>query len=312
MVDPDVFADEPAEHPVQTAGQLVEVDQYGLQHLPAAEGQELVRHGRGPIRSLPDLEDVAAQGMIRLESVEQQSNVADDHRQHVVEVMGHTPGQVADGFHLLCHLQLLLEHGPGSLGLLAQGDVADRHAAHERSVFGGSGRFQLRPEDPAVVLHHPQLALLRGPGIQDLLEVQVVVVLVIPEDKPGKRSRDQIFSRQTQQVGRGQVGFQDHAGSIDGAVPHRRQIIKSEISRAGGVQLDLDPPQLLVLQFQLDLMHLQVVERPAHLVDRRRDPGDPGRHPHLGQPPQFCGLCGFTVVIGHGVPPLSRSVVVMA
>ena len=50
--------------------------------------------------------------------------VAEDHAQHVVEVMGHAAGQPPDRFHLLGLEQLRLQFLPLLLGPLAFGNIA--------------------------------------------------------------------------------------------------------------------------------------------------------------------------------------------
>ena len=49
-VERDVFADEPAEHLADAGDQHVQIDERGLQHLRAAEREELFGQARGALR----------------------------------------------------------------------------------------------------------------------------------------------------------------------------------------------------------------------------------------------------------------------
>ena len=61
--------------------------------------------------------------------------MADDHPQHVIEIVRHAARQTPDGLHFLCLLQLRLQVHPFLLLLPAHGDVAsDSQYAHEASI----------------------------------------------------------------------------------------------------------------------------------------------------------------------------------
>src|SRR5207247_1509181 len=65
----------------------------GLEHLLAAERQQLAREGGGAFGSLADLVDIVAFGIVRPEILEQQGAVTGDHGQQVVEIVGGPAGQ---------------------------------------------------------------------------------------------------------------------------------------------------------------------------------------------------------------------------
>ena len=87
---------------------LVEVDDTRLQHLLAAEREQLPRERGGALRRSPDLPHVAARQIVGRQLFEQQIGVAEDGRQHVVEVVGDAAGEPTDGFHLVRLPQALL------------------------------------------------------------------------------------------------------------------------------------------------------------------------------------------------------------
>jgi hypothetical protein len=134
-----VLADGAPQELVDARHRGVEVEDLGLQHLPAREGQELAGERRGLLAGRHDLVEAAAMGGLGGAALEPELSVADDRREQVVEVVGHAPGELADRFHALRLAQLLLE-----LALL--GDVAQdaavghdpaRLVAHRGRRFAG-------------------------------------------------------------------------------------------------------------------------------------------------------------------------------
>ena len=88
------------------------------------------------------------------ETVEGELAVAADRGQQVVEVVRHAAGELADGLHLLCLAQLVLEAQASFLGLLARRDVLEH------------GDRELRPREPVAherdgVMAPDDLAALR-------------------------------------------------------------------------------------------------------------------------------------------------------
>ena len=97
----DVFAENPLEHPLDTCGDLVEVQRHRLHDLPAAECKELTRERHRPVSGLHNLEEVFALGITLTHAVQHESRVAQDHGEEVVEVVRHASGEIADGLHFL-------------------------------------------------------------------------------------------------------------------------------------------------------------------------------------------------------------------
>ncbi len=108
----DVLADQAAQHAVQVQRQLAEVDDPRLDDLLAGEGEQTVREVRGALRRLADLPQLRLQRMRGAEPGVDQIRVAEDHRQHVVDVVRDAAGQAADALELLHLRQLLFQPAP--------------------------------------------------------------------------------------------------------------------------------------------------------------------------------------------------------
>ena len=104
-----------------------------LQHLLAAEGEELAGEQRAALPGLLDLLRVPPLVLAGARSSRSSSAVEGDRRQQVVEGMGDAPGQPADRLQPLGVAQALLAVPQLLLGGLALGDVAAAPSA------GGAG-----------------------------------------------------------------------------------------------------------------------------------------------------------------------------
>src|SRR2546427_395102 len=79
----------------------VEVDDLRLQHLLAAEREQLARELAGALRGFADLSDVIPGRRAGREVLEQQLAITEDYGEQVIEVMRHAAGQPPDRLHLL-------------------------------------------------------------------------------------------------------------------------------------------------------------------------------------------------------------------
>ena len=118
--DLDVVAQQSPQHRPQVLDHAADVERPWLQHLAAAEGQQLLRQRGGALAGLEDVAGVDAQRVGLVQPRDDQLRVAVDHRQQVVEVVRDATGELADGLHLLRLDQLLLE-------LLLGADVVGEH-----------------------------------------------------------------------------------------------------------------------------------------------------------------------------------------
>ena len=105
----NVFADEPPQHFFEIRNQGVETDDSGLQHLTAAEREELLGQAGGTLARLMNFVDVAATRVVRSEVGHQQIGIAADGREDVVEVVCHATRQAPDRLHFLRQDDLFLE-----------------------------------------------------------------------------------------------------------------------------------------------------------------------------------------------------------
>ncbi len=97
----DVFAQESPQHLLGIGHHAFQAQHLRFQHLLAAECEKLARERGGALAGGLDLHcevpELAVLGQIE----EHQLDVAGDHRQQVVEVVGHAAGEQPDGLHLL-------------------------------------------------------------------------------------------------------------------------------------------------------------------------------------------------------------------
>jgi len=138
-----VFPDETSEHRLDRPHHVVQIDDPGPHHLPAGESKELAREGRGPLGHVVDLEDVYAPLVVGVKTIGQHVRVAQDGREVVVEVVRHSAGEQAHGFHLLRLAELLL-HPPLAC------DVHEDTHDFERDSLGVSNQSHLIVK-PAIV-----------------------------------------------------------------------------------------------------------------------------------------------------------------
>ncbi len=97
---------------LQVGEQGIELHQLGLQHLAAAEGQELAGQGRAPLPRPLDLAHVLARRFFRTEADERQLDFARNRGQQVVEDMGDATRQPPHRLHALkLHRRLILLPG---------------------------------------------------------------------------------------------------------------------------------------------------------------------------------------------------------
>ena len=102
----DVLADEPPQHLEHARHGLVQVEHLRGDGLLAGKGQQLPGEVGGALGGLADFLEIVMERLGRVHLVQGQLRMAEDHAQHVVEIMGHAAGQPAHRFHLLGLLKL--------------------------------------------------------------------------------------------------------------------------------------------------------------------------------------------------------------
>ena len=121
----DVLTDQPLQHRLELADQLVQIDHPRLDDLLAAERQKLLGERRRVLARPANLLDMGPDGVLIGQLVENQLAVAVDGGEQVVEVVGNTACQPADGLHLLHLTELFLALLQRLLGSPTLGDVAN-------------------------------------------------------------------------------------------------------------------------------------------------------------------------------------------
>jgi hypothetical protein len=99
-LDVDGAPDRGPQHVAELHDEVVEVRGLGLQPRLAREGQELLRELGAPLRRAARGLEEAARPLLVLVGLEQ-VEVAGDHLEQVVEVVGEAGGELADRLHLL-------------------------------------------------------------------------------------------------------------------------------------------------------------------------------------------------------------------
>ena len=96
-----MLADEPRDHLLNAADDVVRLEQLRRGHLLPPERQQLAREGRRPARGTEQLVQVGSPLRSRGELARQELPIVRDHREQVVEVVRDTAGQLPDCFELL-------------------------------------------------------------------------------------------------------------------------------------------------------------------------------------------------------------------
>ena len=99
--EPDIVANEAAQHGFQTHDRGIERQNFGVQRLFTAEREQLPNQRRGPFAGLQGFFDLSAKGVLRTELCQEDLTVAHDDGQEIIEVMCNPSGQPANGFHFL-------------------------------------------------------------------------------------------------------------------------------------------------------------------------------------------------------------------
>jgi hypothetical protein len=151
----DVLADQSREHLLELGDELGEVEHARLEHLAAAEGEEMAREVGGALADPADLLGLVTPRVVRVETGDEELGVAAERRQEVVEVVRDAPGQAPDGVELLRVEQLLLERLPFG-DVLDEGDRVGELAA---PAAHGRAR-EAAPADAAVGVEEALLELV--------------------------------------------------------------------------------------------------------------------------------------------------------
>ena len=97
-----VFSQQAPEHRLHVLEQVVQIQHSWLQNLLPAEGQQLAGQACCALPGFVDLFQLFPERIVDPQFGERHYAVAIDHRQQVVEVVGHSARQASDRLHFLC------------------------------------------------------------------------------------------------------------------------------------------------------------------------------------------------------------------
>src|SRR5882762_4967064 len=119
------FSNRSTDEPLEVPNELVGIDCFWVQFLSAGKGEKLCCQFCTPAGGLPcgcrELPDAAAIRCAVLDELE----VSGDHHEQIVEVVGHTASELADGLHFLALMKLLLDQAARFHSVLVLGDVLE-------------------------------------------------------------------------------------------------------------------------------------------------------------------------------------------
>ena len=264
IVEIDVLAEQTPEHLLELRQRLVQVDDSRLEHLSPAEREQLPGQLGAPPAGLLDLRDVLPQRVARREGLEGQRRVAEDDRQHVVEVMRDAAREPPDGLHLLGLAELLLQRP-----LLRHVLRVDDHPAAIADIHRVARHVGL--DERPVLLPVPPDAVgddCRPGGSQDL-------------QQPGHLLRSADVCRRHLQHLFARVAVVTDGRVVDGDEPQRRQVEhpggdRAAVEESAVLLLGLPERLFAAAKLLLDLLSLghvavnaEIAEDLAALVEDR-------------------------------------------
>ena len=230
-VELDPLPEQPLQQHAELGQDLAEMHHLRPQGLPPRERQQLPHEPGGPVGVLLDLHDVLERRIRRPVVHQQQVRIAEDALQHVVEVMRHAAGQLADGLHLLRLGELRLQRP--LLGGLER--IDRRHLAvlglglHTRDEE--PGRAVALPRKPEVERRDVVAACrCRGDGRRQRL------ALALPDDGQDRARLAGLVAaeRRPEQPGERAIGAGDPPVPVDRGDRQRRVVEEAGEPHLGG------------------------------------------------------------------------------
>ncbi len=141
QVDPvlDVLPQQALQQPSHLHDQFIQVENLGLQHLPAAEGQQLSRQQRRPVCNAANLFAVSANGVRWLDPFKSQIAVSLDYCEQIIEIVRYAAGKSSQCIHFLRLPKLLFELFPLLLVSLLSIPHAFKRPRHTRHFVSTGG-----------------------------------------------------------------------------------------------------------------------------------------------------------------------------
>ena len=205
---------------MHTEQPLVYVDDLGLHATPAGERNQPLAHGGAALARPEDLTDVFASLGPLGQGLLDERRVVEDHRQDVVEVVGHAPGEPTDAVEALGPVELglqgpLLVFGPAPLGHVPQHTdeqpLAVALHVPEGHLQGYLVTVAMTPEDL-----DPRPAPASLAALHDPLERGGVLLSDAGIHQPGDGLAQQLGLGPAEDLLDGSVGEPDHPTRVHG------------------------------------------------------------------------------------------------
>ena len=225
----DLLAGEAPHQHLQVGQQVVDLQHLRPQGLPARERQQLPHETRRAIGVLLDLHDVLEGRIGGPVIVQQQIGIADDRSEHIVEVMRHAAGQLADRLHLLRLREILLQRA-----LLGRVERVEHHAARFARVLGRREEQARRGPAFDADVERRGIRLPRERRLDRATHGGGVPIGQARED--GARAVRRL-QRRRHELGESRVGALDLPLRVEHGDSHRRRVEEARETRFGGADI---------------------------------------------------------------------------
>ena len=225
----DLLADQPAQHDGEVAEHFAKIENLRAQRLLARKRHKMPHQAGGAIGALPDLHDVLERRIGRLVRVEQKIGRQQDQIEHVVEVVRHAAGELADRVHLLLLDEPALEFA--LLGRLQRIDdgrflvaflLADRGDVEARESLALAGQRGVDRRDvPPALRRLDDRRFERRP-------------VALGDDGADRAAAGVAADHALEQPGKQRIGAHDAAVAVDRGDRHRRVMEESHEADFGG------------------------------------------------------------------------------
>ena len=266
----DVLPDQAPEHLPDVFHHLRKLQEFPLQDLAPAEGEELPCQGRSAFARPVDLFELPARRVLPVEFEQKQLSVPRDHREEVVEIVRHAPRQFPHRLHLLGLTELFLAFPQRHLRPFRIADVGDdRHHGDYVSTRVGEGRSREGKDDLRSVAP-PRGDLRVGEFLSSQDQIAGHAQLRVPfRGKERVRVADRVLFPPPEQADGGRVPHTHHAGSVADDHGQRRRLDQ-------GLQGATGLPQRLLCPGPFRKVVLDALQHHVVRPDKRRDLVSPG------------------------------------
>src|SRR5579872_4617219 len=228
-LETNLLTDQPAQHDGKVAQHFAKIENLRAQRLLARKRHKMPHQAGRAIGALPDLHDVLERWIGRLVRVEQKIGREQDQIEHVVEIVRHAAGELADRVHFLLLDQPALELA--LLGRLQRIDdgrlliaflLADGGDVKARGSLALAGQCGVdRSDVPPTLSRLDDRSLERRP-------------VALSDDGTDRSAAGVAADHALEQPGKQRIGPYDAAVAVDCGDRHRRVMEKSHEADFGG------------------------------------------------------------------------------